>query len=132
MIPYVPVEEYYRWFGRVDIALDTMPFSGGTTTCDALWMGTPVVTAPGNRSWSRSAASILTTLGLQDWIAASPEDYLRRAVQFAQSPSTIAGLRKSLRSKMLESPLMDKRLFTRDMEQAFRQMWQSWCSQHRG
>jgi protein O-GlcNAc transferase len=132
MLPYVPIEEYYRSFGRVDIALDTMPFSGGTTTCDALWMGTPVVTAPGVRSWSRSAASILTTLGLQDWIAASQEDYVRRAVQFARNPSTIAELRKSLRSKMLGSPLTDKRLFTRDMEEAFRRMWQSWCSQTGG
>lgn len=132
MIPYIPIEEYYRWFGRVDIALDTMPFSGGTTTCDALWMGTPVVTVPGVRSWSRSAASILTTLGLQDWIAESQEDYVRRAVQFARNPSTIAELRRSLRTRMLESPLMDKRRFTRDMEEAYRRMWQSWCSQPGG
>ena len=131
-LPYIPIEEYYRWFGRVDVALDTMPFSGGTTSCDALWMGTPVVTAPGVRSWSRSAASILTTLGLQDWIAASPEDYVRRAVQFARNPSTIAELRRSLRSRMLESPLMDKRGFTRDMEEAYRHMWKSWCSQPGG
>jgi predicted O-linked N-acetylglucosamine transferase (SPINDLY family) len=132
MLSYVPFEEYYRSFGRVDIALDTMPFSGGTTTCDALWMGTPVVTAPGVRSWSRSAASILATLGMQDWIAESPEDYVRRAVQFARNPSTIAQLRKSLRSRMLGSPLMDKGGFARDMEQAYRRMWQSWCSQPGG
>jgi predicted O-linked N-acetylglucosamine transferase (SPINDLY family) len=129
MLPYIPIEEYYRSFGRVDIALDTMPFSGGTTTLDALWMGTPVITAPGVRSWSRSAASVLTTLGLPEWIAESEEDYVRRAVQFAQNPSTIAQLRRSLRSRMLASPLMDKRGFTRDMEQAYRRMWQSWCSQ---
>ena len=132
MLPYIPIEEYYRSFGRVDIALDTLPFSGGTTTCDALWMGTPVVTAPGVRSWSRSAASILATLGLQDWIAESQEDYVRRAVQFARNPSTISELRTSLRSRMLESPLMDKRRFTRDMEEAYRRMWQSWCSQPGG
>jgi predicted O-linked N-acetylglucosamine transferase (SPINDLY family) len=132
MLAYIPLEEYYKSFGRVDIALDTMPFSGGTTTLDALWMGAPVITAPGVRSWSRSAASILTTLGLPDWIADSPEDYVRRAVQFARNPSTIAELRKSLRSRMLESPLMDKRRFTRDMEEAYRRMWQSWCSQTGG
>jgi protein O-GlcNAc transferase len=132
MLAFIPLEEYYRSFGRVDIALDTMPFSGGTTTCDALWMGTPVVTAPGVRSWSRSAASILTTLGLQDWIAESQEDYVRRAVHFARNPSTIAELRRSLRSRMLESPLMDTRGFTRDMEEAYRRMWQSWCSQSGG
>ncbi|MEO8008776.1 MAG: tetratricopeptide repeat protein, partial [Betaproteobacteria bacterium] len=129
MLPYIPIEEYYRSFGRVDIALDTTPFSGGTTTCDALWMGTPVITVPGVRSWSRSAASVLTTLGLRDWIAESQEDYVRRAVQFARNPSIIAELRASLRSRMLASPLMDRKQFTRDMEQAYRRMWQSWCSQ---
>ena len=129
MLPFVPVEEYYRSFGGVDIGLDTTPFSGGTTTCDALWMGTPVVTVPGMRSWSRSAASVLTTLGLHDWIAESQEDYVRRAVQFARNPSIIAELRASLRSRMLASPLMDRKQFTRDMEEAYRRMWQSWCSQ---
>jgi protein O-GlcNAc transferase len=128
MVPYIPIEEYYRWFGRVDITLDTMPFSGGTTTCDALWMGAPVITCPGIRSWSRSAASILTTLGLKDWIAESPQDYVRQAVQLARNPARIAELRKSLRSRMIASPLMDKPLFARDMENAFRRMWQTWCS----
>lgn len=128
MIPYIPIEDYYRSFGRVDIALDTIPFSGGTTTCDALWMGTPVITYPGVRSWSRSAASILTTLGLTECIADSPEDYVRLAVQLAANPARIAELRASLRSRMIGSPLMDKRLFARDMETAFRRMWQTWCS----
>lgn len=132
MLPYIPIEKYYRSFGQVDIALDTTPFSGGTTTCDALWMGTPVITMPGVRSWSRSAASILTTLGLPDWIAQSPSDYVSRAVQFARNPATIAGLRASLRARMKASALMDKRVFTRDMEDAYRRMWQSWCSQSGG
>jgi predicted O-linked N-acetylglucosamine transferase (SPINDLY family) len=129
MIPYVPPEEYYRQYRQVDIALDTMPFSGGTTSCDSVWMGVPVVTVPGIRSWSRSAASVLATVGLNDWIAASPEDYMRRAVQFAQQPAMIAQLRTSLRSRMLESPLMDAPGFARDMENAFRRMWRTWCAQ---
>lgn len=128
MVPYIAIEEYYRWFGRVDIALDTMPFSGGTTTFDALWMGAPVITCPGVRSWSRSAASILTTLGLSECIAASPDDYVQRAVQLARNPARIAQMRQSLRTRMQESPLMDKRLFARNMELALRQMWQAWCS----
>jgi predicted O-linked N-acetylglucosamine transferase (SPINDLY family) len=132
MAPYVPLKDYYRLFGQVDIALDTTPFSGGTTTCDSLWMGAPVVTAPGVRSWSRSAASVLTTVGLTDWIAESEEDYVRRAVRFALEPSRISELRRSLRSRMLESPLMDERGFARDMEGAYRRMWQSWCSQPGG
>ena len=126
---YVPVEDYYRWFSGVDIALDTMPYSGGTTTCDAIYMGTPVITWPGQCSSSRSAGSILNTLGLNDWIAESPEDYVRRAVQFASNSATIAQLHATLRSIMIESPLMDQRRFTRDMESGFRQMWKTWCAQ---
>jgi len=129
VIPYVRPEEYYRQYRQVDIALDTMPFSGGTTSCDSVWMGVPVVTVPGIRSWSRSAASVLATVGLNDWIAASPEDYVRRAVQFAQQPAMIAQLRTSLRSRMLESPLMDAPGFARDMENALRRMWRTWCAQ---
>ena len=129
MFTYVPVEDYYRWFSRVDIALDTMPYSGGTTTCDAIIMGTPVITCPGPCSSSRSAGSILNTLGLNDWIAESPEDYVRRAVQFANNSATIAQLHATLRSIMIESPLMDQRRFTRDMESGFRQMWKTWCAQ---
>ena len=132
MVPYVGIEEYYRWYGRVDISLDTMPFSGGTTTCDALWMGTPVITLPGVRSWSRSAASILTTLGMTDCIADSPEGYVLRAVQLAENLAKIAELRKSLRARMMASPLMDKRLFARDMENAFRTMWRTWCGSNGG
>jgi predicted O-linked N-acetylglucosamine transferase (SPINDLY family) len=132
MTPYVPIEDYYRSYSKVDIALDTMPFSGGTTTCDSLWMGTAVITAPGIRSWSRSASSILTTIGLQEWVANSPEDYVRLAVEFARNPAALAALRKSLRSKMVASPLMDRKQFTRDMENAYRHMWQSWCDQTGG
>ena len=91
-------------------------------------MGAPVITFPGLRSWSRSAASILTTLGLTDCIADSQEDYVRRAVQLAGNTARIVELRKSLRSKMTASPLMDKRRFAQDMENAFRTMWKAWCS----
>lgn len=126
--PFVQGQAYFRSFDRVDIALDTSPYSGGTTTCDALWMGVPVLTMPGSRSTSRSAASILRTVGLEDWIAASPEDYVRRAVQFASERETIAGLRRSLRERMRGSPLMQEARFARNMEQAYRAMWRRWCS----
>lgn len=128
MVPYVALQEYYQWHARVDISLDTMPFSGGTTTCDALYMGAPVITLPGVRSWSRSAASILTTLGMTDCIAESTQDYVGRAVQLAQDTRKIEQMRTSLRSKMTASPLMDKQLFARDMENAFRNMWRTWCA----
>ena len=132
IFPYIAPEEYFRLFGRVDIALDTMPFSGGTTTCDALWMGVPVITLPGTKSWSRSASSVLANLGLDDWIAASEQDYVRKAVRFAAEPLAIAELRQSLRSRMLRSPLMDRKQFVRDVEAAYRGMWHSWCGQAGG
>jgi len=124
---YVSLEDYFRWYNAIDIALDTLPYSGGTTTCDALWMGVPVVTSPGERSSSRSAASILTTAGLRDWIAATREEYVALAVRFAGQREALAALRASLRSRIRSSPLMDEKRFARDIEEAYRSMWRSWC-----
>jgi len=125
--PYVSLEDYFRCFDAVDIALDTMPYSGGTTTCDALWMGVPVVTAPGPRSSSRSTASILSTAGLPEWIASDSEDYSRLAAESARDEARLVALRKSLRERMRQSPLMDEERFVRDLEAVFRQMWRKWC-----
>lgn len=127
MVGRVALVEYFRWFDAVDIALDTTPYSGGTTTCDALWTGVPVVTAPGTRPISRSAASILSTLGLSEWIASKPEDYVRLAAGFALQESALVELRRSLRQRMRESPLMDEVQFVRDLEEAYRRMWRAWC-----
>jgi protein O-GlcNAc transferase len=128
LLPFMSLRDYLRAFGGVDIALDTSPYSGGTTTCDALWMGVPVLTLPGVRPASRSAASILTTMGLTDWVATSPEDYVRRAVRFASERETIAQLHRSLRDRMVASPLMDEARFARDVEQLYRMLWRRWCA----
>ena len=88
-MPFLPVQDYLRWYDAVDIALDPTPYSGGTTTCDALWMGVPVLTVPGPRPASRSAASILTTVGLPEWIASTPSDYVQRAVEFSRERSLL-------------------------------------------
>ncbi len=125
--PRVGIDEYFRSFNAVDVALDTTPYSGGATTCDALWMGVPVITVPGTRSVSRSAASILTTVGLQAWIASTPEHYVRLAVEFARDEPVLAKLRKSLRRMMRESPVMDESGFARGVEAAYRDMWKKWC-----
>lgn len=127
VLPYVALQDYLRWFDSVDIALDTTPYSGGTTTCDALWMGVPVLTTPGTRPASRSAASILTTAGLIDWIAPTPEEYVRRAVEFSRDTEMLAAMRASLRARMQASPLMDEAGFTRDLENLYRRMWRSYC-----
>jgi len=125
--PYVSLQDYFNWFNSVDIALDTMPYSGGTTSCDSLWMGVPVVTVPGTRPSSRSAASVLSTAGLPEWIASSPEDYVRKAVESARAGALLAGLRKSLRDRLRQSLLMDEKGFVRDLENAYRGMWRAWC-----
>jgi protein O-GlcNAc transferase len=127
LLPYLLLPDYYRRLGAVDIALDTAPFSGGTTTCDALWMGVPVITLPGSRPSSRSAASILTTAGLADWVASTPEDYVRRAVEFSGNKPMLAAIRKSLRERFQQSPLMDEKRFVRDLEAVYRDMWRRWC-----
>lgn len=127
IVPRTGLEEYFPWFDAVDIALDTTPYSGGTTTCDTLWMGVPVVTFPGSRPGSGSAASILSAVGLTEWIAATPEDYVRLAVEFAREKESVTKLRGSLRQRMRESPLMDEPQFVRDLEDAYRRMWRTWC-----
>jgi len=128
VLPYVSLQDYFNGFNSVDIALDATPYSGGTTSLDALWMGVPVVTAPGTRPSSRSTASILTTAGLAEWIATGPEDYVRLAVEFAGADGILAGLRRTLRDRLRASPLMDEKRFVRDLENAYRQMWRAWCN----
>ncbi len=127
VLPYLALTEYFRCFHSVDLALDTAPYSGGTTTCDTLWMGVPMLTVPGTRSPSRSAASILAVVGLNEWIAATPEDYVRRAVSFARDGALLSQLRQTLRARMQASPLMDEQRFARNMEAAYRHMWRAWC-----
>jgi protein O-GlcNAc transferase len=123
LLPFLPVEDYYVALGEVDVALDPLPYSGGTTTCDALWMGVPVLTTAGSRSASRSASSILRTLGLHDWIASGVEEYVERAVRWPQRTAELAALRAGLRPRMRASPLMDEAGFTRELEQAYLAMW---------
>lgn len=127
ILPHRALNDYFESFQDVDIALDTFPYSGGTTTFDALWMGVPVVTLPGERPPSRSAASILRTVGLGDWIAATPEGYVRLAVERAADREGLAKLRRTLRERMQTSPLMDEPLFAREFEHLLRQAWREWC-----
>jgi len=129
LVPYVSLQDYFGWYNQVDIALDTTPYSGGTTTCDALWMGVPVLTAPGERPGSRSAASILTTAGMTDWIASSAEDYVQRALRFSTDEKLLGKLRTTLRARMQAGSLMDEAGFTKDLEKLYRQMWRQYCSQ---
>ncbi len=126
-LPRLSVADYRAAFAEVDIALDPFPFSGATTTLDALWQGVPVLTLPGARSCSRSTASLLTALNLRDWIATDAADFLARAGRLAADIAGLVELRASLRQRMLASPILDTVGFTRDLEHLYRQAWQLWC-----
>ncbi|MBL8807830.1 MAG: tetratricopeptide repeat protein [Rhodospirillales bacterium] len=114
-------------YGDMAIALDPFPFSGGLTTCEALWMGVPVVTLPGATAPSRQTQGFLASLGLNDWVARDGADYVRIAAGLAADPARIADLRKTLRPRMAASALCDGGKFTRDLEAAFRGLWRDWC-----
>ena len=104
---------------KVDIALDPFPFPGGITTCNALWMGIPVVTLSGETAISRQGEAILSQLDLQDLVARNEQDYIHIACGLAQTPKLLSELRKNLRSMMNESPLRDVAGFTRHLETIF-------------
>jgi protein O-GlcNAc transferase len=115
-------------YHQVDIALDPFPYNGTTTTCEALWMGVPVVTLRGDRHAGRVGASLLTRIGLTDLIADSVEEYLEIAVALAHNPERLSDLRRVLRPRVAASHLCDEPGFARKMEGAFRTMWQRWCN----
>ena len=119
----VPLNKYLASYNAVDISLDAFPYGGGTTTFDSLWMGVPVVATVGERSVSRSAASILEELGLADWIAPSIDDFVELAVARAADTRALASLRQTLRERLRASPLTDMPRFVRDLEAAYREMW---------
>ncbi len=117
------LEEY----GDVDVALDPFPFSGGLTSCDALWMGVPVVTLPGRAPQSRQTAGFLAAIGIADWTARSPEHYASIALSLLSDPQRLVRIRHTLRGRMAASPLCDGASFTRGLEAAYRAMWHGWC-----
>jgi protein O-GlcNAc transferase len=118
---------HLQLYDRLDIALDPFPYNGTTTTCEALWMGVPIVTLRGNRHAGRVGASLLTQVGLTDWIASSVEDYIDIAVKLASDPNCLDNLRRTLRPRLAASPLCDGHAFSRKIESAYRSMWRQWC-----
>lgn len=122
-----PRREYLERYHRVDVMLDSFPYNGHTTSLDALWMGVPVVSLAGEQIVSRAGLSQLSNLGLRELVAFSEEEYVKIARELAGDIPRLAQLRKTLRSRMEESVLMDGARFARGIESAYRAMWREWC-----
>jgi len=120
-------EKYLETYNRVDIALDTFPYPGGTVSVEALWMGVPVITRKGDRLLSHQGEGILRNVGLDDWIAEDDEDYVAKAVKFTSDLEKLAALRSTMRHKVLASPLFDASRFARHFEEALWGMWEQRC-----
>ncbi len=129
MTAFVPsVQEHLGKYAGVDLALDTFPYNGTTTTCEALYMGVPVLTLAGDNHRSRVGLSLLTAVGVADEFAASSlEDYVDRAVAFGRNPARLAEVRATLRPAMERSALRDEVGFTRTLEDTYRALWRRWC-----
>jgi predicted O-linked N-acetylglucosamine transferase (SPINDLY family) len=119
----LPRAAYLAAHAEVDLILDTFPFPGGTTTCEALWMGVPTLTLAGDRLIGRQGASLLAAVGLHDWIAATPAEYVDKAIAFAADLEALATLRSSLRGRLRSSSLCDAPRFARHLEEALWAMW---------
>jgi predicted O-linked N-acetylglucosamine transferase (SPINDLY family) len=122
------IGDHLARYGEVDIGLDTFPYHGTTTTCEAMWMGVPVITLAGPIHLSRVGVSLLSNVGLPDLVAKDADDYLRIASALAGHVDRLRSLRASLRERMKNSPLCDAAGFTRSLEALLREAWQRWCA----
>jgi len=120
--------EHMAHYGDVDIALDSFPYNGTTTTCDALWMGVPVIALAGGRHAARVGASLLAHAGLTDLVGRDTDDYVAKATALAHDFDRLAALRAGLRDRVRRSPLGDPQRFTSSLEAAYRSMWRDWCA----
>ena len=123
------IREHLDIYNRIDIALDTFPYNGTTTTCEALWMGVPVVTLAGDRHTSRVGTSLLTNIGLPELVAETEDAYIDIAVKLAADIEKLRLLRKRLRKMMTRSPVCDAKGFTANLENCYREMWRNYCAE---
>ncbi len=122
LIGRLPIDAYFAALGEIDLALDTFPYNGATTTLDTLWMGVPVIGMAGPTSHARGTASLLRNLGRPEWIAASPAHYVELNLRLVDDSSARQTAAQSLRAQLTDSPLMDAPRFVRNLEFAFSQM----------
>ena len=124
--PYSP--DYLEQYRDIDIALDTAPYNGGLTTCEALYMGVPVISLRGRTHGARFAASILTNAGVRELIAENDINYVRRAVQLAETPKLLEAYHMGLRANMKRSPLMNVQGYMEELETAYQEIWENFCA----
>lgn len=129
MIGQLPDAAHWRLFERIDIALDSFPYSGAATNCEFLWYGIPYVTLVGRHHQARTGYCFLWNLGLEQLAAETVAGYVDKAVTLAGDLKGLAALRASLRQRMENSPLMDAQAVARDYEHAYRHLWQEYCAQ---
>jgi protein O-GlcNAc transferase len=127
-----PRADYLKLHHHIDIGLDPLPYNGHTTSLDAIWMGVPIVTQVGNTVVGRAGLSILSNVGLPELVAYTPEQFVIVAATLAGDLEQLATLRAGLRGRIERSPLMDAPRFARNVEGAFRAMWQRWCAGRQG
>jgi predicted O-linked N-acetylglucosamine transferase (SPINDLY family) len=127
--PHEDFANHLGEYGGVDIALDVFPYNGAATTCEALWMGIPVVTLAGPTHVSRVGASILGSAGLSGLVANSAEEYVQKALELARDVERLGALRATMRDRLRSSPLLDAHGFARSVENAYGEMWDRWVAQ---
>ena len=130
-VPRLTFDEYLAAHQRADIALDTFPYHGATTTCACLWMGLPVVVLAGETHASRADVSMLSHVGLPQFVARTGDEYVEIAARAAADLAGLTALRGELRRMMMQSPNTDAAGCTRILESLFREMWSSWCAAQR-
>jgi predicted O-linked N-acetylglucosamine transferase (SPINDLY family) len=124
----VPKPELLATYNQIDVALDPFPYSGGLTTCEAIWMGVPVLTWPGETFASRHSLSHLANVGLEDRVAWSRDDYVARGVRWAADLEWLAEMRRGLRARVAASPLCNGPRFAANLLSALRGAWCEWCA----
>jgi len=128
---YPEHEAFLGGYANMDIALDTMPYSGGLTTCEALWMGVPVVALSTSDNFAgRHSYSHLSNAGFPEWVAGDDDGFVETARRLASDIDGLTAIRKSLREKLLASPLCDQTRYAKGVEAALRQAWQRYCGEN--
>lgn len=124
----MPMTEHVRFYSNVDIGLDPTPYNGTTTTCEALWMGVPVLALLGDRHAARVSGSLMTHVGLGDFVCETPDELYKKAQELAGKPEYLVEIRETMRDRLKRSDLCNAREHTKAVEVGLREMWQEWCA----